>query len=285
MYWKLGDIQFTGAKTLQAKTQVAAAKFSEMSRIDQKPTLQRTGDELEQLAIVVRLHRGFSDLQADLALFNRYLSDGQILPLTDGEGTRIGVYVIRRITRTEEISDLQGRPISISLEVELSEFVDANPALTAELQAANAGFATSADRVIPITVARLGSTAQAATVQSIQTADLNSLAAVADIEKAAIAPSQKAALFAQAGERMNRAIAGAEDAVRKLQDFQSLAAKAPDLLATMQAVAANANLLKQRITEGDLTNALAQANTMTASLDAVSNDAMPLKVALILRES
>lgn len=284
MYAQLGQIQFEGLKAFRTLERSFAARYAEMPRIGDKSTLQRTGNELDQLSFELRLHVGFSDLQADLDTLKEYKTNGEVLPLTTGAGTFMGNFVIQRIAQSDETHDLQGEPVSIVLTVELTEFVDPNPEQSARLQAAQAGFATDPARVIPIAVSRLGSTAQAATVQSISTTNLNSMAAVADIKKTAVVPAQKPALFSAAGERMKRAVAAANDAIQKLQDFQSLTAKAPALLATMEDVRDNAVLLQTRIQEGDLTNAITQGEAMTASLESVPEASMPLVTALILRE-
>jgi hypothetical protein len=107
---------------------------------------------------------------------------------------------------------------------------------------------------------------------------------VAQVEQAAVAPSQKAALFASAGEKAKQAVAATNQAIQNLQNVASLAAKAPALLATMQNVRDQTALLVTRIAEGDLTNALTQSSAVTASLGAVEDAQRPLVIALMLRE-
>ena len=81
------------------------------------------------------------------------------------------------------------------------------------------------------------------------------------------------------------AVLAAQDAVTKLQDFSSLAAKAPALLATMESVRDNAELLGTRLLEGDITNALSQSTLLGDSLLGVGDAVRPINTSLILREA
>ena len=285
MYAQLGNIRFEGLKGFLSFRRTRAAKYAEMPRMDGKPRLQRTGDELETVAFDLRLHSAFGSVLDDYDTLDGYRQDGEVLPLIDGDGLVLGNYVIISISDSPEISGLTGKPISTELSVELKEFIDPNPAATAHRQAIADGFATSAAKVIPIRLVRIGTTPAAVTVQSVQAAELNSQAAIADVQKAAVAAEQKETLFRQAAVKAEDAVLAAQDAVTKLQDFSSLAAKAPALLATMESIRDNAELLGTRLLEGDITNALAQSTTLGDSLLGVGDAVRPINTSLILREA
>lgn len=285
MYAQLGNIRFEGLKGFLSFRRTRTAKYAEMPRLDGKALIQRTGDELETISIDVRLHSAFGDVLADYNALDTYRQDGEVLPLIDGDGLVLGNFVITSISDSPEISGLTGKPISTELAIELKEYIDPSPAATAQRQAIADGFATSAAKVIPIRLVRIGTTPAAATVQSIQAAELNSQAAIADVRKAAVAPEQKESLFQRAAVKAEDAVLAAQDAITKLQDFASLAAKAPALLVVVESVRDNAILMGTRIQEGDITNALSQADTLGDSLLGIEDAVRPINLALITREA
>lgn len=284
MYAQLGNIRFEGLKGFLSFQRVRASRYAEMPRVDGKSRLQRTGEELEAINFELRLHSVFGDVLTDYGTLDGYRQDGEVLPLIDGDGLVLGNFVIVRISDTPEISGITGKPISLNVAVELKEFVDPNPSATVRRQAIQNGFATDASKVVPIQLVRIGTTPAAVTVQSVQGSALNSSAAIADVVKASSAPDQKESLFARASKKIENAVAAAQDAIDKLQDIQSLAAKAPALLAVMQTVYENAVLMGTRLAEGDLTNALSQGAVLGDSLLFIDDAVRPLNLALILRE-
>lgn len=277
MYAQLGNIRFEGLKGFLSIARTRAARYAEMDRLDGKARLQRTGDELETLSFELRLHRGFSSLTADLATLNRYQSDGEVLPLIDGAGELLGNFVLRRMEETPEIQDSQGRAISVLLKVELAEFVG-------EIAQPAQGFASSADRVVPIRLVRLATTVTASTVQSIAAAELSAAAAAADIERAAISPSERVSLFARAASRVKQTQAQALETISKIQQFNSVAQSAPNLLAAVQTVKDNADVFAAAILSGDLTNALSTGRSLNSSLSVTQAARFPLTLKLILRQ-
>jgi len=277
MYAQLGNIRFEGLKGFLSIARTRAARYAEMDRLDGKARLQRTGDELETLSFDLRLHQGFSNLTADLATLNRYQADGEVLPLIDGAGELLGNFVLRRMEEKPEIQDTQGRAISVLLKVELAEFVG-------EIDQPAEGFASSADRVVPVRLVRIATTVTASTVQSVSDTELNAAAAAADIERAAISPSERSSLFARAASRVKQVQAKAQESIEKIQDFNSVAQSAPNLLTAVQTVKDNADLFAAAILSGDLTNALSTGRNLNDSLSLTQAARFPLTLKLILKQ-
>jgi len=248
-----------------------------MNRLDGKARLQRTGDELETLSFDLRLHRGFSQLEQDLNTLNRYQTDGEVLPLIDGTGELLGNFVIRRTEESPEIQGPDGRAISVILKVELAEYVG-------DIVEPAQGFASSPDRVIPLRLVRVPTTVTAAVVSETTSAELSAEAAFEDIQRSAATASERPALFARAASRVEQARAKISDAIEKVQEFNSIAQTAPNMLTALQSVRSNVVVFAQAIASGDLTNALSTGQNLNDSLSITQAARAPLVRKIILRQ-
>jgi hypothetical protein len=75
-----------------------------------------------------------------------------------------------------------------------------------------------------------------------------------------------------------------EAAIEKIQAANSVANKAPNLLAAAESMADNSELMIQRIAEGDLTNALAQSSAFSDSMKGLGLALLPLDLTIVLRQ-
>lgn len=286
MYAQLGNIRFEQSKGFTRYEPTEAARYGEIPLVGGKARLQKTGDELTSITLEVRLHRGFTgaDLDDDVSQIREYMQAGTPLPFTNGAGELIGNFVIVSFTPIPETTYPDGRPISLLATITLREWVDPAPELTAARAAQAKGFATNAAKVIPIQITRLGTTADALTSAQVRSTTVNSLSGVADVEGVLAAPSQQESLFARAAAKITQAQADAEAAIARIEDTATLAAKAPALLGGMEALYDQIVIFAQRIADGDLTNALAQATIVTDAAGAIGEALLPLDISIILRE-
>jgi phage protein U len=283
MYAQLGNIRFEGLRGFTSLGREREATFAELPLLDGKARLQRLGSALDAIKFDMLLRREFTDPVADLAEMNDLRENGEVLPLLTGDGAFIGNFVITRLTDSTDETDTTGVPVSITISVELKEFVDPNPEATADADAKKAAFATSPQKVVPVTVERAGTTPAAVTSGSVRESSGACNSAVSDVKKAAVNTDQEQSLLQRAGESLKNAQDKAQTAIQNLQDYASLQAVAPALLATVQQVAANAGTLKALIASGDLTNALTQADTLSASVGNMDSSVRPLDALLMKR--
>lgn len=286
MYGQIGAVRFEGLKGFLSFQQSLSGRLAEMPIIGGKPRLQKVGDDLETIQLSIRLHRGFFGRtpQEDFDQLVDYMRSGQAIAFSDGAGTLLGNFVVAALEKTPEFSDTLGVPISFIVGMTLKEYVDPNPSLTQLQQAVDSGFATSANKIIPVEITRLATTADSLTsLQVYQVASGGGLA-VQSIEQAAEAASQKESLFAKAAALVSKAKDTLDEIIERVNTVASIAAKAPNLLATMQTIRENADTFAQRIADGDLTNALTEAQTFSESLDLIPDAVRPLDVSIILRE-
>lgn len=283
MYAQLGNIKFEGLRGFTGQRRDREITFAELPLLDGKARLQRTGSALETLGLELLLHIGFTDPVADLAELAELAENGEVLPFVVGDGSFIGNYVITKLADTINETNRLGVPTSITVSVEIKEFIDPNPTATADASARNNGFATSPLKVVPVRVARTGTTPAAVTSQAVTEAAGASNSAIGDVKKASVDASQQASLLQRAGQALRRAQEVAQTAIDNIQNYASLATTAPNLLATMQGVYSNAALLAGYVASGDLTNALTQSDALAAAVGNSTAAVIPLDGALIQR--
>lgn len=286
MYYQLGNVRFEGLKGLTGYDVTEAARYGEIAVFGGKSRLQKTGDELTTINIEARFHVGFTGVSPDddLLELRQKMANGEALAFVNGAGDLIGNFVITSINPTPEIVSPSGVNISTLVSISLREFVDPAPATTAARALQSAGFATDARKVLAVVISKIGSTADAITSASVRSTSINSLSAIADVRSAEANPASQASIFARAAAKIDAATNDAQKAIEKIEQTASIAAKAPALLATMQNVYNNIVIFAQKIEDGDLTNALAQATTLNESVDNVGASLLPLDVSIILRE-
>lgn len=287
MYASLGNIRFEKSKGFLEFNPTEGAVYAKIDLIGGKARLQKTGDELKGVEIRVRLHRGFTgeDLEKDIAAIRKYMADGEVLPLVDGAGNLYGNFVITGFSPVPESLYPDGRAISIVAGITLLEYIDPQPELTQARAARQNAFATSAAKVIPLQLLAPGTTADALTSVQVQSSTQTSLSAVADIRSVQSAPAQQATIFARAAAKIDAAKADAQAAIERIEQTATIAAKAPALLAQMQGMYAQILVMEQRISDGDLTNALTQATVLTDAASGISAALLPLNLSIILREA
>lgn len=283
MYATLGNIKFEGLKGFTGFSRDREATFAELPLLDGKARLQRTGSALDAIKLDMLFRREFTDPVADLEELNTVRENGEVLPLLTGDGTFVGNYVVTRMAENHTETDGFGVPVSVSVSVELKEFVDPNPDATVAANARKNAFATSPQKVVPVTVERAGTTPAAVVSSSVRETSGSATAATAAVSDAANDTDQRASLLQRAGQSLKNAQEKAETAIQNLQDYASLQAVGPALLADVQSVLSSVNLLKSYVDAGDLTNALTQSTALSGSVGNMTNSVRPLDALLMKR--
>jgi phage protein U len=286
MYAQLGTLVFEGIFGMQSLPRSRGVRYTDITLADGKPRKQRNGIELDTIQIDVRFHSGFGATpQTQINLLTTWQNTGEVLPLIDGQGNNYGNFVIEKITDIPEIVGVTGEVISSNVSIQLSEYVDSNPAATTKRQNIQNGFATDPLKVIPISVTRKGTTPASVTSTEAKEAAANAAGSASDIAKVVTAPAQKPSLFQSAKSKAQAAAAGARASIARIQDVTTIAARAPQLLTALQAVRDNADLMVTRIAEGDLTNALYQAKSLDDSSRLIDAALKPLDILLVTKQA
>lgn len=286
MYFQLGDLRFEAGLTVQGIETTSGGNISEVNTLAGRPMLQRqAGQPLLRRTITIPLFAALGhDPAGKYELLAGWRDEGRVLPLASGQGEDLGQYLIASLAETVIVAGLDGQRLQTSITVELIEYVDRSPAVSAKRQAVAAGFATDERRVIPILPTSQGITAASVTSTQARAGQGLCLDAADDVRTVVVVPSQKQSFFARAKSKVESAIRSFEGAIETIQNVATIAATAPQLLAKLETVKASAEVFSTRLDEGDLTNALIAGQIMSDSAGDITTSLRPLDLSIIARK-
>lgn len=99
------------------------SSYAEIPKIEAKPGLQWTGEELRSLNLTFRLNPAWGNPEEQLQELQQAREEHIALSLTIGTGVFAGDYVIEEISSTLSRTDLQGNIVECSVSVRLKETV------------------------------------------------------------------------------------------------------------------------------------------------------------------
>lgn len=195
MYAQLGTIQFDGLKGFTDLTEELASSIVEHARIDGKPRLQKTGNQLQTLRIGVFLHASFCSPETEYAAMVDACNGGTIMPLLLGNGVYVGDFVLMRLEKTAVQHDPIGNVIAQAISMELKEYYDTDKLQRLGQQAKQNSYATASGGASPLRIITpprpsLGNTA-AVDITAIK---VGSSGVDLSVKKAALQPNRWAAL-------------------------------------------------------------------------------------------
>jgi hypothetical protein len=123
MYAQIGDIILSGHYGFTAWSDEKGSNIIEHPLIESKPRLQKIGDELDKFNFSVNLNRGFVDIEAETARWNKLVSDSTVVPVTLGTGEFLGNFILTKIKKVVDQTDASGGIVQCTLELNAVEFI------------------------------------------------------------------------------------------------------------------------------------------------------------------
>ncbi len=143
LFAAFGDVTFSPKLSPASFETQQGAVFAEHALVQRAPRIQFVGRELDAITLGMDLHFSFCTPSEERDKLVKLMRAHEAHPLTFGDGTWWGWFVIERLTTTLEQCGPTGTPWLISLQVELKEFTG-DPAKPLERPAINAGAPTLA---------------------------------------------------------------------------------------------------------------------------------------------
>lgn len=168
MYAQLGDIFFQALKGFTSYEDTRETIYAQHQRIEGKPKLQRTGEALNEISLVMKFHAAFCDPEVEYDALNDHRVAGDILSLILGNGFYEGDFVITQLKKTLSQTDDDGSYIEINVEVSLLEYSDDNKIITRQQRAKLDAFAVDVERPLPASVPKVDRTLSAQLYQHQQ---------------------------------------------------------------------------------------------------------------------
>ncbi|QRO34123.1 phage tail protein [Chromobacterium violaceum] len=131
MFALLGDIQFELITYFDGLEASKATKYARHEVMDDKPVLQRVGEELDELTIELSFHDYYCDPEKELRRLEDARVAGKALPLIWGNGVVAGQFVIEKVRVTQQSATRFGQVTALSASVNLLEFVERQPLVAA----------------------------------------------------------------------------------------------------------------------------------------------------------
>lgn len=152
MYAQLGSVVFEKLKGFESFADMKETNLPEHAIINGKPRLQFVGEKLQEIQMAIHMHAAFCVPEDQYNTLDYSRSIAEVLTLVWGNGSVEGDFVIVSIGRKFAQIDPQGNQVDLTLDLVLRENVDPNKALTKMLKAKAAGFATNANRPLPVAI-------------------------------------------------------------------------------------------------------------------------------------
>nr|BDD46401.1 hypothetical protein 17 [bacterium] len=127
MFAQLGNIQFNLIAYFSFIEETKKKGYSELKRLQNKPKLQKKGDELDRITIQLKFHKSFCDPEYEYNRIKEAANKDEALPFIYGNGVYQGNYMIDQIKSNTKQTDSQGGIIAIEAEIQLVEYVEDDP--------------------------------------------------------------------------------------------------------------------------------------------------------------
>jgi phage protein U len=177
MYTQLGDIIFSGLHSFSTIEHKDTSTWAQHDLLNAKPTLQPTGNDLEEFTIEIKLRAEFINPEAARLQLKKYKDENTILPYIKGTGQYMGDFIITELTTTTQNSLPDGTVIEATLNVSLREYVVADKLQQQQAAARKQAFAAGSKTPVAVGAIQQPSLPQ---TTAAEIAEVNSFAFVVD---------------------------------------------------------------------------------------------------------
>jgi phage protein U len=283
MYAILGDIQFENLNGYEGFTQKEEASYAEHSTVLNKPRLQKMGDKLDEIQLVMKFHNSFCDPATKLSQLSTYRKDGSILPFIYGTGEVVGDFVVVSIERDVKQTAPTGELVEVQCTVTLKEHYDPDKLASKETAAKAAAFAFKELKPLPVKFLPVDTNPVSLVMADINTAGASAQAVnrhVLDLNTGLSSIARAEAAIRKATQKVSQAAANAQGRISQAQAIEQAAENLP---AALGALNDSALAMLDTLPITSLTD-LSNANALMQSTSAeVNTAASPLAAIAALR--
>jgi phage protein U len=123
MFAVLGTIEFQVVGSPESLKRDSKVTFPEHKVVENKPKLQFTGPELDEVTIDLQFHQEFTNPRAQRNAIYAARDAHQALALVFGNGEHWGSFVIVSASETHKWNAADGTPVAIAMSLVLKEWV------------------------------------------------------------------------------------------------------------------------------------------------------------------
>lgn len=274
MYARFGNIIF---ETLNAPEEFNLKKettYYEHARVNIKPKLQRTGENLDEVKLVMHFHGNFCNPETEFEKLNSSRKSAKAELLVFGNGDIAGSFVITSIEKTVNYSLPDGTVVDSTVNVNLKEYQSASKRRDKEVEAKKNAFATNPLVPRPISsVLSIENNPAALISASIQEASLAAAQSDAAIEEASQNPgllAKASSVVAKANETIYTAMGKANAVLSGAEALQQQANGLDAAITNAQNAAQNIQNMLPITSIGEVRDAASQVNGSLRSVKILS---------------
>jgi len=260
MYAQLGDIIFDLLLGPEAYEDNQETDYAQIPLINRKPKLQRTGEKLQEVNIVIALREQFCVPEEQIKIFNDKRITGEVMTWTWGSGDIEGDFVIKSVKKNINALSPYGQFRDVTINIGLIEYYNSDKIGAIKSLAKRNAFATSLTAPTPENLEVTEPSPATSVMKDISGADLNNGQTAGKLEDASNKFKNNDAIIDAAQAYVNKVKADLYQVKRLIMNTQSLLTNIGVKLAAYPALTTIANTL---VTEITATNAaVTQANVL-----------------------
>lgn len=123
MLFQLGNMVFDKAFAPDSITRSDETTYAEHALMGQKPRLQPTANNLEEIDLPIKLRAEIVNVTGTILTLKNSKDNFEVLPLLMGTGRYLGDYVITKIDEVQSVTLADGTLVEASINISLKEFV------------------------------------------------------------------------------------------------------------------------------------------------------------------
>lgn len=278
MYAILGTVIFEGLIGFDSFSNERSVNYAEHALVEGYPLAQAVGYNLAKVNFSMRLHSSFCNPEAQLAVLEAAMNARTVLPLITGSGRNLGDFRINAIRETPSQTDRSGNNVVVTLDVDLSQYVEKDKDAAAKLKARQNGLGMSSNNPLALSTPPSPLGAAAGIMSSLTKAK----AAHGQFKEAVAESTSNEGRAQRAFDKATRAIKKTQAA---LQEVKNKALAAEQVVAQARAIKAqteqairNAETAASYLAvfPPDAGDVAAAANSLNNSMSNLSSAATPL---------
>lgn len=122
MIWAmLGTVQVELTDFVDGWNESQSVSYAQIARIDNKPLLQRTGDDLSTHSLTVRLNAATGSVDDKITALEKLKNDGKAFAFILANGKHIGDFILDKIDKSITSTEADGTLIAVDLTLSLIE--------------------------------------------------------------------------------------------------------------------------------------------------------------------
>jgi phage protein U len=255
MYAQLGDIVFDGLKGFTDFSLKKSASIAVHNRIDGKPKLQNTGNNLDQLSLTMMFHSSFCVPEVEIAKLDTARNNGTILSLITGYGESLGSFVVSETAQSIQHMFPNGKIRMATLQVTLIESASVDTLADAQLQAKRGSFSNSNNSPATVPYVELTGAGLKATRSLVEATSLQAVG-TQQLTLAQSSPSVRANEMAKAKKTFTKINDSIQEFENQFSSIQSVVSNADQILIQSQLAATYAQTVIAKISDGDVAGAV-----------------------------